>query len=114
MRFLAPPHQWFLKLTLLKIELWVYALHLIPVLLFQQKGQVLEPIKMPHDQLAAVPSRHRPSFRHCCFLFLFRLLLCALAGDYSLPLQDGELGQISMPSLLKGKQVAGGPCRRYL
>jgi hypothetical protein len=26
MRFLAPPHQWFLKLAFLKIELWVYAL----------------------------------------------------------------------------------------
>jgi hypothetical protein len=24
MRFLAPPHQWFLKLTPLKPELWVY------------------------------------------------------------------------------------------
>jgi hypothetical protein len=24
MRLLAPPHQWFLKLTFLKIELWVY------------------------------------------------------------------------------------------
>jgi hypothetical protein len=24
MRFLAPPHQWFLKLAFLKIELWVY------------------------------------------------------------------------------------------
>jgi hypothetical protein len=24
MRFLAPPHQWFLKLALLKIELWVW------------------------------------------------------------------------------------------
>jgi hypothetical protein len=24
MRFLAPPHQWFLKLTFLKTELWVY------------------------------------------------------------------------------------------
>jgi hypothetical protein len=26
MRFLAPPHQWFLKLTFLKIELWVYSI----------------------------------------------------------------------------------------
>jgi hypothetical protein len=26
MRFLAPPHQWLLKLTLLKTELWVCAL----------------------------------------------------------------------------------------
>jgi hypothetical protein len=24
MRFLAPPHQWFLKLTFIKTELWVY------------------------------------------------------------------------------------------
>jgi hypothetical protein len=24
MRFLAPPHQWFLKLAFLKTELWVY------------------------------------------------------------------------------------------
>jgi hypothetical protein len=24
MRFLAPPHQWFLQLAFLKIELWVY------------------------------------------------------------------------------------------
>jgi hypothetical protein len=27
MRFLAPPHQWFLKLTFLKTELWVYGGH---------------------------------------------------------------------------------------
>jgi hypothetical protein len=26
MRFLAPPHQWFLKSTFLKTELWVYAI----------------------------------------------------------------------------------------
>jgi hypothetical protein len=84
----------------------LYTLHLIPVFLFQQKRQVLEPIKMPHGHLKAVPSRYITSFRHCCFLFLFCLLLCALAGDYSLSLQDGELDQISMPSLLKGKQVA--------
>jgi hypothetical protein len=60
----------------------LYALHLIPVLLFQQviqqKRQVPEPTKMPHGQLKAVPSRH------CCFLFLFCLLLCALAGFYYL------------------------------
>jgi hypothetical protein len=28
MRFLAPPHQCFLKLTFLKIELWVYLRHI--------------------------------------------------------------------------------------
>jgi hypothetical protein len=26
MRFLAPPHQWLLKLTFLKTELWVYVI----------------------------------------------------------------------------------------
>jgi hypothetical protein len=67
----------------------LYALHLIPVLLFHQKRQVLEPIKMSHGQLKAVPSG------------LFCLLLCALAGDYSLSLQDGEPDQISIPSLVK-------------
>jgi hypothetical protein len=30
MRFLAPPHQWFLKLTFLKIELWVYGSYAYP------------------------------------------------------------------------------------
>jgi hypothetical protein len=95
----------------------LYTLHLIRRLSFPAERQVLEPIKMSHGQLKAVPSRRRTSFRHCCFLFLFCLLLCALAGDYSLSLQgiisyqvnalqDGELDQISMPSALKGKQVA--------
>jgi hypothetical protein len=35
-----------------------YALYLTPILLFQQKRQVLEPIKMSHDHLKAVPSRY--------------------------------------------------------
>jgi hypothetical protein len=37
------------------------ALYLTPVLLFQQKRQVLEPIKMPHGHLKAVPSRYTTS-----------------------------------------------------
>jgi hypothetical protein len=38
-----------------------YALHLIPVLLFQQKRQVLGPIKMSHGHLKAVPLRYTTS-----------------------------------------------------
>jgi hypothetical protein len=39
----------------------LYALYLTPILLFQQKKQVLEPIKMPHGHLKAVPSRYTTS-----------------------------------------------------
>jgi hypothetical protein len=39
----------------------LYALYLTSILLFQQKRQVLEPIKMSHGQLKAVPSRHTTS-----------------------------------------------------
>jgi hypothetical protein len=31
LRFLAPPHQWFLKLSFLNIELWVYTYQFLPV-----------------------------------------------------------------------------------
>ena len=39
----------------------LYALYLTPILLFQQKRQVLEPIKMSHGHLKAVPSRYTTS-----------------------------------------------------
>jgi hypothetical protein len=39
----------------------LYTLYLALILLFQQKWQVLEPIRMSYGHLKAVPSRHTTS-----------------------------------------------------
>jgi hypothetical protein len=54
----------------------LYALYLTPILLFQQKRQVLEPIKMSHGHLKA--QCHQGTQLHECFAS-FVLVLISLA-----------------------------------